>query len=233
MAQQPLTGPPSEDAGASTANHYRFQYCCAASRLLAAIAEERSCAVICEWHENYLILSDDGRIEAVSVKHQNRLPAWTLTSITSDDGKLGHLLQTFRRANGEIDCCFETNRAHRVDALFFEDQTACDAARDTLAARLSASRAEVDAFVTRLNIGPPVPDRRDIENAYADRYAVPAMDALGITGLTASRALKIARDVIAEASAERLSVEATTAVLTAAPADRPASEVAPFVVELR
>jgi hypothetical protein len=48
-----------------------------------------------------------------------------------------------------------------------------------------------------------------------------ALDALGIT-LSPSVAISIARDLIAGASAERLEVEVESAVLVAAPADRPA-----------
>lgn len=223
MQQSPLSGPPPEDAGATTANRYRFQYCCAAARPLAAIAEGRSCTVICEHHEDYLVLSDGGRIEAVSVKHrEDNLAAWSISTLTNNEGKLGHLLDTFRRANGQIDCCFESNRGNSIGEVFSEDPAVCGPARDRLAEKLSATRAEVDAFVARLTIGPPVPNRRDIESTFATRYAMPALDALGITGLSPSRAISIARDLIAGASAERLEVQVETAVLAAAPADRAA-----------
>ena len=35
------------------------------------------CEVICEWHEDFLVISSDGNVEAVSVKHR-------------DDGSPGH-----------------------------------------------------------------------------------------------------------------------------------------------
>lgn len=233
MQQQPLSGQPDEDAGATTADRYRFQYCCAAARLLAAIAQGRSCTVMCEWHEDYLVLSDDGRIEAVSVKHrEDTLAVWSMATITGEDGKLGHLLDTFRRANGEIDCCFESNRSHLIPDVFSDEEGVCGPARDDLADRLSTTRVEVDAFVERLTIRPATPNRRDIENTYATRYAMPALDALGISGLSPSRAMTIARDLVADASAERLSVEVETAVLVAAPADRGAV-VAQAVVAAR
>lgn len=223
MHQQPLSGRPPEDAGAATADRYRFQYCCAASRLLAAIAESRPCSVICEWHEDYLVLRDDGSIEAVSVKHrEDSLPPWTLATLAGSEGKLLHLLDTFRRAGRQIDCCFESNRPSLVSDLFSSDHQERDAARDELARRLTTSRDEIDAFVARLTVSRRVPSRADIEDTYAERYAVPAMDALGIAGLPAARAIAIARNLIADASAERLSVESTTAVLVAAPGDRPA-----------
>lgn len=222
MHQQPLSGPAPEDAGATTVDRYRFQYCCAGARLLAAIAEGQACLVICEHHEDYLVLGKDGRIQAVSVKHrEDHLAAWSVASLAGADGNLGHLLDTFQRANGQVDCCFESNRAHRVGGLFSEYAAVCGPLRDEFAQRLSVTRREVDAFVARLTIPPPMPNRRDIESTFATRYAMGALDALGIT-LSPSVAISIARDLIADASAERLEVEVESAVLVAAPADRPA-----------
>jgi hypothetical protein len=219
MQQQPLSSPAPEDAGATTVARYRFQYCCAGARLLAAIAEGRSCVVICEHHEDYLVLCDGG-MEAVSVKHrEDHLPAWTISSL-ADDGKLGHLLDTFQRAGGEIDCCFESNRANTVADLFSEEAV-CGPLRDDLAQRLSATRADIDAFLSRLTFSPAMPHRRDIESAFATRYATGALDALGIT-LSPSAAISLARDLVANASAERLEVEIEARVLVATPADRPA-----------
>jgi hypothetical protein len=222
MQQQPLSGTAPEDAGATTAGRYRFQYCCAGARLLAAIAEGKACVVICEHHEDYLVLANDGSMQAVSVKHrEDHLASWSIPSLAGADGNLGHLLDTFQRANGQIDSCFESNRAHRVGGLFSVDPAVGGLLRDELAAKLSVTRAEVDAFVARLTIPPPMPNRRDIESTFATRYAVGALDALGII-LSPSVAISIARDLIADASAERLEVEVESAVLAAAPADRSA-----------
>lgn len=221
MQQQPFSGPAPEDAGATTVGRYRFQYCCAGARLLAAIAEGRLCVVICEHHEDYLVLGDDGGIEAVSVKHrEDHLPAWSIPSLV-DDGKLGHLLDTFKRTNGQVDCCFESNRANTVADLFSEDVAVCGPLRNDLAHRLSATRDDIDAFLARLTFPPPMPHRRDIESTFATRYATAALDALGIT-LSPSTAVWIARDLVANASAERLEAEVEARVLIAVPADRAA-----------
>lgn len=221
MQLQPLSGPAPEDGGAATTARYRFQYCCAGARLLAAIAEGLPCVVICEHHEDYLVLGDDGAIQAVSVKHrEDHLAAWTIPSL-ADDGKLGHLLDTFKRANGQIDCSFESNRANTVADLFSEDAAVSGPLRDDLAHRLSLTREDVDPFLARLTFQPAMPHRRDIESTFATRYATGALDALGIT-LSPSTAISIARDLIANASAERLEAEVEARVLVAAPADRAA-----------
>src|SRR6185437_5698008 len=204
MRALPLTDPPEEDAGAATADRYRFQYCCAAARLLAALAAGEECDVVCEWHEDFLVIGSDGGVEAVSIKHRDGgSPAWTIATLGGKDGNLRRLLETFQRANGQIHCRFESNRADNAADLRSADIAKRATAREDLARRLGATREELDAFLGRLTIS-RVPDRADIVNAYADRYAAPALDRLGVSGLEPSRATRIAYELIAEASAERL-----------------------------
>jgi hypothetical protein len=216
----PLTDPPEEDAGAATADRYRFQYCCAAARLLAAVAAGVECEVICEWHEDFLVISSDGKVEAVSIKHRDDgSAAWTIATLGGPAGNLRRLLDTFQRANGQIDCCFETNRASNAVNLNSTDPAKREAARAELAQRLGASREDLDVFLERLTIT-RVPDRAYIINTYADLYAAPALDRLGVMALEPFRAVRIAYELIADASTERLSTAAAVTVLTAAPADR-------------
>ena len=96
--------------------------------------------MICEHHEDYLVLSDDGRIEAVSVKHRadtsRRLV--NLQRSANDEGELGHLLNSFGGQKPEVDCCFESNRGNRVADVFSEDPAVCGPCRDQLAEKLSA-----------------------------------------------------------------------------------------------
>jgi Cap4 dsDNA endonuclease len=216
----PFPAAPTEDVGASTAHRYLFQYCCAAARLLAALAKGARCELICEWHEDYLVVTAQG-LEAVSVKHrENHLAAWTIPSLTSDDGNLQHLLGTFSRG-GEIDCCLETNRGHHVQDLWSDDRAARDAARSAIATRLATPRAEVDSFLDRLQIStPPARDRQHIAATYAGIYAAPALDRLGIAGVSPSRAMRIAYELVAAASVDRVPDEAWADILTAAPGER-------------
>jgi hypothetical protein len=219
VSSLPFQVDPPEDVGAATADRYMFQYCCAASRLLAALAQGQDCELFCEWHEDYL-LSGDGGVEAVSVKHrEDHLPAWSQATLVSD-GKLKHLLDTFQRATC-VDCCFETNRAHVVGNLWQARDGSLDVARNDLAARLEASRSDVDDFLAHLVITTPgVPSRHHIEFSYAAQYAAPALDRLGLSCCPPSRALRIACGLVANASRERIIQAAWLALLTAKPTQR-------------
>jgi Cap4 dsDNA endonuclease len=216
----PLTEPPPEDDGARTSHRYLFQYCCAAARLLAALATGTSCELICEWHEDYLVVGDDGT-EAVSVKHrEDHRPAWTIASLTSEDGKLGHLLDTFRRAEG-ITCSFESNRAHTAHDLWCDDPARRGAARSDLGKRLGVPHADVDEFVDNLSIiTPPAPGRHHIASTYAANYASPALDRLGIAGLSASQAMHIAASMVGDASRDRIADDGWIAVVASKPQER-------------
>lgn len=209
-----------EDEGAVTAHRYQFQYCCAAARLLAGIAAGHDCEVICEWHEDFLVVNDDG-VEAVSIKHrEDHRPAWSIASIVSD-GQLDHLMRTFRQSKGLVQCCFETNRDHIIGDLWSDDGPACEAFRADLANRLQAPRADLDLFLDHTTItAPPVPGRHHIESAYATMHAAPALDRLGLLGLSPSQALQIATGLVANASRDRIPDGAWSALVAAKPSER-------------
>jgi hypothetical protein len=209
----PFTALPGEDAGASTASRFRFQHCCAAARLFAAIAAEKECELVCEWHEDYLVVSGSP-VLAVSVKHreQNR-SKWTVAALTSD-GKLGHLLDTFQRANEDLDCLFETNRVHDVAALWSPDSQKRNQLVSELAERLHTDGTAITKFVARLRLVDDLPSREHIAATYASMLAAPALDRLKLD-IDEATAMRVAGDLIANASSEQLSPEALQKVLLA------------------
>lgn len=220
MEALPFSGDPSEDAGASTASRYRFQHCCAAARLLAAIAAGRKCEVICEWHEDFLVLLD-GTVEAVSVKHREQTQTkWSIATLVSD-GKLGHLYETFQRANGELQCSFETNRSHGVADLWSGDLARREPLRADLADRLGACVEGVDPFVDHLRLNAELPARHYVASVYANDLAAAALDRLGLR-FDPTKGMRIAGDLIASASQDQISPKALQAVILAASADRDA-----------
>lgn len=220
MEELPFRQGPAEDAGATTPSFYRFQYCRAAARLLAALKEGTALTIICEHHEDYLIL-DGNPLRAVSVKSRDQSKTrWTVPALVGD-GKLGHLYETYRRAHDPIYCSFESNRAHDVANLWSSDDEERHAARQDLAGRLDEKVADVGGFVDHLTIDSSLPSSRDISATYATNFAAPALDALGVTQLDAGRAMTLATDLIAAASREGLSADALGELLLADPGEMP------------
>jgi hypothetical protein len=220
VGELPFSGGPSEDAGASTASRYRFQHCCAAARLLAAIAADRRCEVICEWHEDFLVLLD-GTIEAVSVKHREQTKTkWSVATLVSD-GKLGHLYETFQRGDGGLQCSFVTNRSHTVADLWSEDPAKREPMCADLADRLGSCVEEVVPFVDCLRLDANLPARHYIVSVYANDLAAAALDRLGLR-LDPTKGMRVAGDLVASASQEQVSPKALQAVLLAPAADRDA-----------
>jgi hypothetical protein len=216
----PFKQGPTEDAGATTPSFYRFQYCRAAARLLAALKAGTDLTIICEHHEDYLVL-DGTPLRAVSVKRRDQSKTrWTVPTLVGD-GKLGHLYETYRRAHDSIYCSFESNRAHDVAGLWSNDEDEQRAAREDLAGRLGEKVADVDGFVDHLTIDSTLPPSRDIAATYTTNFAAPALDALGVTQLDAGRAMTLAADLIAAASRVGLSADALGQLLLADPGELP------------
>ncbi len=225
----PFNAEPAEDAGASTTSRFRFQHCCAAAPLFAAIMQGQDCEVICEWHEDYLVLLD-GSVRAVSVKHREQNKStWTIAALI-DDGKLGHLFDTFRRGNGDVHCRFETNRAHAVSDLWSGDSAKRDPLLADLAKRLQIDTAEANSFVSKFQIEAGLPGREFIAATHASMLAAPALDRLGLQ-LDEGTAIRIAGDLIAAASEERISSDSLGKILLAPPSERQSVVVAQKVVD--
>lgn len=220
MEVLPFKHGPTEDAGATTPSFYRFQYCRAAARLLAALKAGTKLTIVCEHHEDYLVL-DGTPLRAVSVKSRDQAKTrWTIPALVGD-GKLGHLYETYCRASAPIYCSFESNRAHDVADLWSGEEEGRRAAREDLASRLGEKIDEVSDFVDHLTIDSTLPLSSDIAATYTTNFAAPALDAIGVTQLDAGRAMTLATDLIAAASREGLSADALSQMLLADPGKLP------------
>lgn len=215
-----LSGKPTEDSGAETSDRYHYQHCCAASRLLSAVSADEDCTLICEWHEDFLVIRRGQSIEAVSIKHREvHRPPWTISSLSSEDGKLKHLFNTFL-ANEELHCCFESNHGHAAEDLWATDMDVQRLARQQLADRLGSNLGEMNRFLPKLTISPPTPSRRHIEAAYATRFAAPAVDAMGLS-LKPLTALNIAVGLVEAASRDTIRNDDWSQIVVASPQERP------------
>jgi hypothetical protein len=84
-------GLPPEDAGSDTQSRYRYQSEIAARHGFASLTHSNIRSIVCEWHEDYVVIFDDGLLELVSVKHREPGQGpWTMATICKDGG-LAHL----------------------------------------------------------------------------------------------------------------------------------------------
>ncbi|NGY65338.1 DUF4297 domain-containing protein [Lentzea sp. NEAU-D13] len=83
---------PAEDAGPDTQVRYRFQYQVAAAHCLS-LSDAGGVRIVCEWHADFLMETEEGAWEIVSVKHLDE-GSWTFATLF-DDGGLARLFDTW------------------------------------------------------------------------------------------------------------------------------------------
>ncbi|MFJ8697726.1 dsDNA nuclease domain-containing protein [Streptomyces ardesiacus] len=82
---------PQEDSGSDTLGRYRYQAEVTAQDCLAMLTQESIDSVVCEWHEDFVVVRTDGSVELVSVKHREGTQGpWTLVELCKSGG-LTHL----------------------------------------------------------------------------------------------------------------------------------------------
>ncbi|MFF7756026.1 dsDNA nuclease domain-containing protein [Streptomyces sp. NPDC007971] len=82
---------PEEDSGSDTLGRYRYQAEVAARDCLVMLTQDTIDSVVCEWHEDFVVVWTDGSVELVSVKHREETQGpWTLAELCKSGG-LAHL----------------------------------------------------------------------------------------------------------------------------------------------
>jgi Cap4 dsDNA endonuclease len=206
----PLFDRPETDEGAETQARFRFQHHCAARRAVSLLVRPTIQSLVCEWHDDYLVLYGDGTQELVSVKHrESSLGAWTVAQLCS--GGLGRLFERWLKTGRACRCCLETNAGlrsgeHEAAGLRRACAGTDDAARHQWAARIakqlgpSGDTAQVEAFLSVLSIDSGLPNRHHIRPTHVDTYMRPAMEQLGLPAQRAGDAYDRIVECIAEAS---------------------------------
>lgn len=177
---------PREDVGAETLARFRYQSEVAARAVFATLDGSVE-LVVCEWHEDHLILHRDGIWEFVSVKHRERDQGpWSLRLLISDGG-LAHLLSRWRDVGRRCRCSVATNGGLKpdaqtlADALAARDQSVLDDLANERWRQLGAVDAsEAREFFGSLSIEPLLPDRRDISASNLRSYVRPALRRAGL-----------------------------------------------------
>lgn len=155
---------PTEDAGAATFAYYRFQHALTAYACLSLLDDDTVLAVVCELHEDYIIVRRD-EDELVSVKHREAArDRWTPTSICKDGG-LRHLFLRWQAFGECVRVRLQTNAALADDALVLTSMRAdneYDTAVRVFAPKLGADPDSAERFLRALQIDAELPRRDDL-----------------------------------------------------------------------
>lgn len=177
---------PFEDAGAGTQARFRYQHHCVARHLLLAIYSGEAITVVCEWHEDFLILRGS-HAEAVSVKHRelSRGPFSEATLVT--DGGLAKLCSTWKKSGEHARCRLMTNQGlttgagggRAVVSFALEEAKVQQRVAASLSKKLVTPPEEVARFLGAFVADVGLPDRRTIATMQRTALLGPAYGALG------------------------------------------------------
>lgn len=178
----------NDDTGSETLARYGFQELLTAAVVIEMLVVSGIDRVLCESHEDYVVVSSDEPPEFVSVKHREPDQGpWTLATLCTDGG-LKHLFDTWRAQGGSVRVKIQTNaglKTGRGEARRLAD--ACNEGgiggmgdyTPTLKSKLGAdSDAEVVAFLGSVRIQDSLPKRDDLRPRLMEDLK-PRMSALG------------------------------------------------------
>ena len=82
MTRRLLSTPLSSDPGAEGASGYDYQKELATLLCIRMLADKQICYVVCEFHEDVLLVNNGLRLHLIQVK-KNQSKSWTLTNLTT------------------------------------------------------------------------------------------------------------------------------------------------------
>ena len=186
----PFGDPPPEDVGAKTHARYRYQWEIGARTCIAMLTQPELAGILCEWHEDHVVLFKGGTAELVSVKHREPSEGpWTLRGLCLEGG-VAHLYRRWLALGRAPGCRVFTNgglNTSEGEARSFAE--AChsrspDEVRGfvgRIQSHLGAEDADdVVAFCLILSIEAARPGRAHIKASNIQDLMMPALAALGI-----------------------------------------------------
>lgn len=194
MSDPALSVAPTDDVGAETLDRFRYQAHLIARACVTMIVDRRISAVICEWHEDYVIQFANGPSEIVSVKHHDGSQInWTVRQLC-DDGGLRHLFERFMLLDERVTCRLQTNEHLRRGAQQPAGLRDCCAGTDTnalvrWATTLAPHLGTVDVgaatrFLRRLTIEDGLPDRAVVEAVHIQQLVPRLLGRLSVVAST-------------------------------------------------
>ena len=222
-----MTSAPEEDAGADTQARFRYQHHCVARHLMLAIYKHDDITVVCEWHEDFLVLRES-HTEAVGVKHRelSRGPFTEASLVT--DGGLGKLYSTWVKSGERARCRLMTNQGlttgagggDAVGRFAQKDSSVQSAVSESLSKKLSTTPEIVARFLNAFMADVGLPDRSSMATMQRTALLGPAYGALGERSDGSPPEYDALIALIADRSADRDPLaEDLRLALTAAPAE--------------
>lgn len=211
--EEPLARLPlAEDAGAWVTSALRWQHHCAARWLISAVREERIRALICETHEDFLVIHEDDNVTAVSAKHRDvGEPRWTPGTLCSRGG-IAHLYDMWQRADERPLCCVMTSGALSTGgdgaaalarACSRRDSDAIARWAPVMAKHLGVDSEPLSRFLSVLRVEQRLPGRDHIDAVQARQLMLPALRALGLDPARHLEAYRSLVELVAERSGDR------------------------------
>lgn len=206
---------PAEDAGAQTQSRFRYQHeCTARSCVGMLLPDNRVASVVCEEHEDFIVIYTDGRVELVSVKHReaSRGP-WSYAALCSDGG-LKHLFERWLKTGRRALCRVMTNAGLKAGAL--EAQQLVDACQSRESERIepflaklatalgSADCDRVREFALVLSIEAGLPSREHIAAVNINAFYWPALKELNLVQTLADPYYEQVLALIARANRDQI-----------------------------
>lgn len=215
MSQDASTDPlfkaaPPDDVGAETQARFRYQAEVAARYAFRMLPGEVT-AILCEWHEDFVVFLRGGGSELVSVKHREvDQGPWTLTGLLTDGG-IAHLFSRWKATGKLSRCRLSTNAGLARDAQRLAN--ACDGREavqisdwaNRCCTRLGADASEAASFLRVLAIESALPPRQYITASNLEAFARPLLSGAGYDVAIAAAAYGIVVEAIEDASRDQLS----------------------------
>lgn len=179
---------PEEDSGAETLDRYLYQAHLVAARCASLLLEGRIKAIICEWHEDYIVQFANGPSELVSVKHHDGdQPHWTIAKLCADGG-LKHLFERYQLFDENVTCRLQTNEQLRsgdpaeLKAACHGEDVGCRRSwAEKLVGHLGSEDVDlIDRFLGELWIDDGLPDRRMVDSVHRDTLMPAVGEKLGL-----------------------------------------------------
>lgn len=151
----PIEVPPPDDGGAYGSAGFGFQYDCIARLAIAMLTDDTIVKIVCETHEDALIVLDRGRFELVSCKSRDPAKPYNVDGLLGEGG-VRHLFESWIRTGEQCSCHLmseaspsRTNTAaDLVDACESRQSDRIQPWAKRLAPKLASSPETVERFLS-------------------------------------------------------------------------------------